>query len=146
MEINEKNIGIAFTGSFCTYKKSFAELENLVAAGARVQTIFSNFSLRRCAFAAISTGLSVIPFASFATVFPVQGIITIRSNIAEGPTTSDSLMVRNGFFPVISSARLIKLSASPNRLSIFCDGQPGADGGESASAQRETACAMYCEQ
>ena len=42
MEINEKNIGIAFTGSFCTYKKSFAELENLVAAGARVQTIFSN--------------------------------------------------------------------------------------------------------
>ena len=42
MEINEKNIGIAFTGSFCTYKKRFAELENLVAAGARVQTIFSN--------------------------------------------------------------------------------------------------------
>ncbi len=42
MEINEKNIGIAITGAFCTYKKSFAELENLVAAGARVQTIFSN--------------------------------------------------------------------------------------------------------
>ena len=42
MEINEKNIGIAFTGSFRKKKKSFAELENLVAAGARVQTIFSN--------------------------------------------------------------------------------------------------------
>ncbi len=42
MEINGKNIGVAFTGSFCTYKKSFAELENLVVAGAEIQTIFSD--------------------------------------------------------------------------------------------------------
>lgn len=42
MEIKGKDIGVAFTGSFCTYQKSFAQLENLVAAGAKVQTIFSD--------------------------------------------------------------------------------------------------------
>lgn len=42
MELIGKNIGVAFTGSFCTYKKSFAELEKLVEAGAQVQTIFSD--------------------------------------------------------------------------------------------------------
>lgn len=42
MEISGKNIGVAFTGSFCTYKKSFLQLERLVAAGAQVQTIFSD--------------------------------------------------------------------------------------------------------
>ena len=42
MELIGKNIGVAFTGSFCTYKKSFVELEKLVEAGAQVQTIFSD--------------------------------------------------------------------------------------------------------
>ena len=35
------NVGIAYTGSFCTYKKAFEELEKLVDIGAKVQTIFS---------------------------------------------------------------------------------------------------------
>ncbi len=34
---------------------------------------YPEFTRTRCAFAAISTGVSVIPFASFAAVFPVQG-------------------------------------------------------------------------
>ncbi|POP31195.1 dipicolinate synthase subunit B [Lactonifactor longoviformis] len=44
MKLENKNIGIAFTGSFCTYKKAFAELQQLVEEGAKVQTIFSNAS------------------------------------------------------------------------------------------------------
>ncbi len=44
MKLENKNIGIAFTGSFCTYKKAFAELQQLMKEGAKVQTIFSNAS------------------------------------------------------------------------------------------------------
>lgn len=36
-----KKIGVAFTGSFCTYRRVFDELEKLVETGAMVQTIFS---------------------------------------------------------------------------------------------------------
>ncbi len=40
-------------------------------------------------FAAIKTAVSVIPFASFAAVFPVQGAITRASNsFFFGPTGS----------------------------------------------------------
>ena len=41
VSIKDKKIGVAFTGSFCTYKGVFKELEQLVACGAEVQTIFS---------------------------------------------------------------------------------------------------------
>lgn len=44
VSLEGKKIGIAFTGSFCTYKKIFTELEKLVKQGADVQTIFSNAS------------------------------------------------------------------------------------------------------
>lgn len=44
MSIKGKKIGVAFTGSFCTYKKVFEELKKLVEEGAEVQTIFSNAS------------------------------------------------------------------------------------------------------
>lgn len=37
-------IGVAVTGSFCTYAKAFTEIERLAAEGAKVQTIFSNAS------------------------------------------------------------------------------------------------------
>lgn len=46
MELKGKKIGVAFTGSFCTYKKVFTELENLVKEGAEVQTVFSDASQR----------------------------------------------------------------------------------------------------
>lgn len=42
MSLKGKHIGIAFTGSFCTYEKVFEELEKLAAEDAIVQTIFSN--------------------------------------------------------------------------------------------------------
>lgn len=42
MSLKGKNIGIAITGSFCTYEKTFIQIEKLVQEGAIVRTIFSN--------------------------------------------------------------------------------------------------------
>lgn len=44
MNLNGKKVGIALTGSFCTYEKMFTELEKLTAAGADVYPILSNAS------------------------------------------------------------------------------------------------------
>lgn len=44
MTISKKNIGIALTGSFCTYSKVFPQLERLVEENANVFTIFSEHS------------------------------------------------------------------------------------------------------
>lgn len=40
MNLKGKKIGVAFTGSFCTYEKAFLALEKLVGEGAKVQPIF----------------------------------------------------------------------------------------------------------
>lgn len=42
MSLKGKHIGVALTGSFCTYKKVFQELRKLTEEGALVQTIFSD--------------------------------------------------------------------------------------------------------
>lgn len=42
MSLKGKSIGFVFTGSFCTYRQAFRELEKLVEAGAQVQTVFSD--------------------------------------------------------------------------------------------------------
>ncbi len=42
MSLRDKKIGIAFTGSFCTFKSVFAEIQKLADEGALIQTIFSN--------------------------------------------------------------------------------------------------------
>ena len=44
MNLNGKKVGIALTGSFCTFEKMFIELEKLTAAGADVYPILSNAS------------------------------------------------------------------------------------------------------
>lgn len=44
MKLNDKRIGVALSGSFCTYDKVFKELQKLVDEGAKVQTIFSDAS------------------------------------------------------------------------------------------------------
>ncbi len=44
MSLENVKIGVAFTGSFCTYNRVFPELEKLAAAGAYIQTIFSDTS------------------------------------------------------------------------------------------------------
>lgn len=44
MELKGKKIGVAITGSFCTFEKIFTELQSMVDAGADVYTIFSDAS------------------------------------------------------------------------------------------------------
>ena len=44
MSLEGKQVGVAFTGSFCTYEKVFLELKKLTEVGANVHTIFSNAS------------------------------------------------------------------------------------------------------
>ncbi len=44
MSLKGKTIGVALTGSFCTYETVFRELEKLAGEGALVQTIFSDAS------------------------------------------------------------------------------------------------------
>lgn len=44
MTLQGKHIGVAFTGSFCTYDKVFPQIEKMIAAGAIVHTIFSDNS------------------------------------------------------------------------------------------------------
>lgn len=41
MSIKDLKIGIGFTGSFCTYKRMFKELQNIVEQGANVTPVFS---------------------------------------------------------------------------------------------------------
>lgn len=41
MKLNGKNIGIAMTGSFCTYEKAFGALQKLKDTGANLYPIFS---------------------------------------------------------------------------------------------------------
>ena len=42
MKLENKSIGVAFTGSFCTYEKAFRALGALMEEKATVQTIFSD--------------------------------------------------------------------------------------------------------
>ncbi len=42
MSLNGKHVGVALTGSFCTYEKVFIELQKLADEGAIIQTIFSD--------------------------------------------------------------------------------------------------------
>ncbi len=42
MNFTNKNIGVAITGSYCTYKNVFGELKQLAETGANLYTIFSD--------------------------------------------------------------------------------------------------------
>lgn len=44
MELRGRKIGVAITGSFCTFSRIFRELEHLASTGADVVTIFSDAS------------------------------------------------------------------------------------------------------
>lgn len=46
MKIDGKVIGVALTGSFCTYGKCFPQIQALCDAGAEVQTVFSDAAKR----------------------------------------------------------------------------------------------------
>ena len=55
MSLKETQIGVAFTGSFCTYKKAFLELQKLSNCCGSVQTVFSTA-------AASTDSRSVLPY------------------------------------------------------------------------------------
>lgn len=42
MDLNGKNIGVALTGSFCTFEKTFLVLEDLAKSGAKLYPILSD--------------------------------------------------------------------------------------------------------
>ena len=42
MKLENKRIGVAMTGSFCTFAKAIKGIKILVEEGAKVQTIFSD--------------------------------------------------------------------------------------------------------
>ena len=44
MKLKGKKVGVALTGSFCTYEKVFVQLRKLKQEGAEIVTIFSNAS------------------------------------------------------------------------------------------------------
>ena len=73
---------------------------------------------RICAFAAIVTGVSVIPDASFASVFPVQGQIISASSGVFGPSGSASAIVVTGAFLQISDISRTNHSAVTKRVSV----------------------------
>ena len=67
----------------------------------------------------MSTGVSVIPSDSFASVFPVQGTMTKTSNSFFGPAGSASGIVKIPHSPVIFCTSATKSAAFPKRVSSF---------------------------
>ena len=63
------------------------------------KAMMSGFEFLRCAFAAMVTAVSVMPWLSFAMVFPVQGAIMSASIGFAGPSGSASAMEQTGFAP-----------------------------------------------
>ncbi len=76
--------------------------------------ITSGRLLRRWDFAAISTGVSEMPFASLERVFPVQGAMTKISTSPLGPMGSAAGIEVIGIWPVRFFARSRKEALVPN--------------------------------
>lgn len=92
----------------------FADIASFEASA-----MIKDLSLRKCAFAAMQTGVSVIPFASFASVLPVQGAITSASSDTFGPRGSASAIVFIIFRSHTPSILSIHSRAVPNRVSVL---------------------------
>ena len=89
MSLSGKKIGIAFTGSFCTYARIFEELKALQKEGAVIQTIFSN-SAQRIA-SRFGTAESFLKKAEEITGIPP--ILTIKDAEPIGPKSLLDLLV-----------------------------------------------------
>ena len=79
--------------------------------------IISGLPLRKCAFAARVTQVSVMPQASFERVLPVHGAIISASRSFFGPMGSALGIVWIMSFPVISLKHERQYAASPKRVS-----------------------------
>ena len=75
-------------------------------------------SLRKCAFAAMETLVSVIPFAIFDKVLPVQGQMIRASSGVFGPNGSASVMVWISSLPVRRRSFSKTVAAGAKRVSV----------------------------
>ena len=91
----------------------FADMASLLASA-----IKSGRLLRKCALAAIQTAGSVMPPASFASVFPVHGAIISASSGCLGPNVSVAVIVCKHALPQISEISRRSSSALPNLVSV----------------------------
>lgn len=89
MSLSGKKIGIAFTGSFCTYARIFEELEALQKEGAVIQTIFSDSA--QSIDSRFGTAESFLKIAEEITGIPP--ILTIKDAEPIGPKSLLDLLV-----------------------------------------------------
>ena len=89
MSLSGKKIGIAFTGSFCTYARIFEELEVLQKEGAVIQTIFSDSA--QSIDSRFGTSKSFLKRAEEITGIPP--ILTIKDAEPIGPKSLLDLLV-----------------------------------------------------
>ena len=93
MKIKGKKIGVAFTGSFCTYEKAFLALEKLVEEGAMVQPIFSEAA--QSVDSRFGKGEEFVKRAEEITGHKIMGTIAEAEPI--GPK---AFWICSSFFPV----------------------------------------------
>lgn len=89
MSLSGKKIGIAFTGSFCTYARIFEELEALQKEGPVIQTIFSDSA--QSIDSRFGTAESFLKIAEEITGIPP--ILTIKDAEPIGPKSLLDLLV-----------------------------------------------------
>ncbi len=89
MSLSGKKIGIAFTGSFCTYARIFEALEALQKEGAVIQTIFSDSA--QSIDSRFGTSKSFLKKAEEITGIPP--ILTIKDAEPIGPKSLLDLLV-----------------------------------------------------
>ena len=82
------------------------------------KAITRGLPFRRWALAAMATALSVMPWASFARVQPVQGAMSSASIGSRGPRGSASAMLATTGLPARVSRRRRFSSAEPKRVSV----------------------------
>lgn len=89
MSLKNVKIGIAYTGSFCTFERAFIELENVVEAGAEVQTIFSfNSQVINSRF-----GKAEVFLKKAEKITQKKPILTIEGSEHIGPTACFDILV-----------------------------------------------------
>lgn len=89
MSLSGKKIGVAFTGSFCTYSRIFEELEVIQKEGAVIQTIFSDSA--QSIDSRFGTSKSFLKRAEEITGIPP--ILTIKDAEPIGPKSLLDLLV-----------------------------------------------------
>ena len=89
MSLSGKKIGVAFTGSFCTYSRIFEELEVLQKEGAVIQTIFSDSA--QSIDSRFGTSKSFLKKAEEIT--GISPILTIKDAEPIGPKSLLDLLV-----------------------------------------------------